>query len=334
MHLQAKTKVTNWICQLVISLCLCSSQAAEIFWGAASQSFGIIPVTPLGESGPDNSGFSQGGSLSYTVQMVQSAIQLEIQQTIYTPKDALKNTPTAQKGNPPFAGWTSASIGYYQNTKPAQLFHLKNLTMAHLIHPSVEAGLTGPDSKAQSTQKFINGLLGNDDDLGWKDQTTNKRGMIIRYDHTLKMHYRFNELLGIELAPHVTGAIGNILQYAAIGGHVRLGSSLTDSLGPPRFTLTANSHTPDKRSLTDSYWNVFAGWEKRWMHTNAFLTSNTIVSNQSLVKLTDHVNAIHVGSEFSLFNLKATITFERQTPDFQTKKSPSYLTRLGISYQT
>src|SRR3546814_4428144 len=89
--------------------------------------------------------------------------------------------------------------------------------------------------------------------------------------------------LGVDLTPHIGGALGNVYTYGAGGVTLRLGEDLPSDYGPPRLRPALPGS--DYFRPSDWFgWYLFVGAEGRLMVRNIFLDGNTFEDSHSVDK--------------------------------------------------
>lgn len=215
--------------------------------------------------------FPEGGSLR---------IAYSAGQNIFTPDDI--RDPAPPEDTRPYAGWLYAGVGIVSE-KDDQLDSL-----------DLNIGMVGPASLAERTQKTWHDFIGSPEPLGWGTQLENEPGIVLTYERQWRSLFEFNEEnvgllgfwpgLGVDVTPHVGGAVGNVLTYGAVGATLRFGEDLqNDRSGPPRIrpSLPGSGYFDPVDLLG---WYLFAGVEGRVVARNIFLDGNTFEDSRDVDK--------------------------------------------------
>ena len=178
----------------------------------------------------------------------------------------------------PYAGWLYGGIGLISENGD----RLDNLEL--------NVGVVGPASLADKTQIEYHKLIDVDVPEGWDNQLENEPGVVLYYERKWRNLWQlelgdvamFNNL-GVDLTPHLGGALGNVFTYGAGGLTLRLGEDLPNDYGPPRLRPALPGS--DYFRPTDWFgWYLFAGAEGRIVARNIFLDGNTFEDSHSVDK--------------------------------------------------
>jgi len=178
----------------------------------------------------------------------------------------------------PYAGWTYGGIGLVSENGD----RLDNLEL--------NVGMIGPASLADKTQIEYHKLIGVTVPEGWENQLHNEPGVVLYYERKWRNIWEMElgdlamlNNLGVDLTPHLGGALGNVYTYGAGGLTLRFGEDLPSDYGPPRLrpALPGSDYfRPD-----DWFdWYIFAGAEGRLVVRNIFLDGNTFEDSHSVDK--------------------------------------------------
>jgi len=131
--------------------------------------------------------------------------------SMFTPSD-IRN-PDPDPGDRPYAGWLYVTAGL--GIKADRRLDLFWLT----------AGIVGPASLAEQTQKLIHRIAGTDKPRGWDTQPGNEPGFILGWRRSWRA-LAGATVLGNELdvSPHAGGSLGNVFTYANAGLTLRDGA--------------------------------------------------------------------------------------------------------------
>ena len=215
--------------------------------------------------------FPEGGSLR---------ISYSAGQSIFTPDDI--RDPSPPEDTRPYAGWLYAGVGIVSESDD-QIDSL-----------DLNIGMVGPASLAERTQKTWHEFVGSPEPLGWGTQLKNEPGIQLTYERKWRSLIQFDEEdigvlglwpgLGIDVTPHIGGAVGNVLTYGAAGATLRFGEDLRNDLGGPqriRPSLPGSAYFDPVDLLG---WYLFAGAEGRVVARNIFLDGNTFEDSRDVDK--------------------------------------------------
>src|SRR5690606_25458235 len=179
----------------------------------------------------------------------------------------------------PYAGWSYVELTFVSKTA----------TRADII--SIQAGIVGPSSLAEDTQRIAHDLINNDSPQGWDHQLRDEPGINLIYERRHRLIARtFGDRLGFDFIPHGGVSIGNVQTHANLGGTFRLGVNLpTDfgvalSRGGAIGASPADDQDPRVALDRDLSFFVFAGAEGRAVARDIFLDGNTWKDSRSVDK--------------------------------------------------
>jgi hypothetical protein len=244
-------------------------------------------------------------------------------QDIFTPSDISEHALI--EDDRPYAGWTYLGVGLVSENGD----RLDNLEL--------NVGMIGPASLAEKMQTEYHRLIDIQLPEGWDNQLHNEPGVVLYYERKWRniLKAELTELpvfdnLGVDLTPHLGGALGNVFTYAAAGLTLRLGEDLPDDYGAPRLrpALPGSDYfRPD-----DSFgWYFFAGAEGRLVARNIFLDGNTFRDSHSVDKIPTVLDmqaglAVMLGERVRL-----AYTHLWRTKEFHGQDSPDQFGTLSLS---
>jgi len=191
-------------------------------------------------------------------------------QSMYTPTSITQENPP--EGDRPYAGWLYGSVGLIAEDG------------RRLDQLELTAGIVGPASLAEETQKTVHKIIGSDDPKGWHNQLKNEPGLILMYQRSWrKLAEKSVFGMPVDFTPHIGGAAGNIFTYANTGFMVRYGQQPDLDYGPPRIQPSmpgSGFFVPEDRFR----WYVFTGLDGRAVARNIFIDGNTFCDSVSADK--------------------------------------------------
>lgn len=193
-----------------------------------------------------------------------------IGQNMYTPRNITLADP--RRDDRPYAGWLYGAIGVGAETGQ------------QLDQFVLTAGVIGPASHAEQTQKLVHRTIDTDIPRGWDTQLRNEPGLNIMYERSWrKLAAKTFDGHAFDLTPHLGGALGNVYTYANTGLTLRFGESLPLDYGPPRIqpSTPGSYHFIPVDKFT---WYLFAGVDGRAVARNIFLDGNTFEHSRSVKK--------------------------------------------------
>lgn len=237
-------------------------------------------------------------------------------QNMYTPRDLeLVDPPLADR---PYAGWLYATAGVGVETgRQLDVF-------------AVTAGVLGPASFGEQSQKFIHGIIGSTRPKGWDTQLRNEPGIYLTSQRTWRA-ITSKTLVGLDfdVAPHLGGTLGNVYTYANAGFTMRYGKDLPLDFGPPRVQPTVLGGVifePTAKLM--GY--LFASVEGRAVARNIFLDGNTFKDSRSVDK-EPFVGDLQWGLVLTWRNFRVSFTDVFRTREFETQEESEHYGSICLS---
>lgn len=191
--------------------------------------------------------YTAGERLQY---LFADDLGVSLTQNMYTPKDI--SNPDFQPYDRPWAGWMYLSVfkTWYGNHSE--------------VFIEEEAGMTGPDSMAEETQKWFHKMIGSADPQGWKYQVPNHFGDLLVYRFT----YKPLDSKYFAIDPYAGVVVGNLDDNAYIGLNVYAGYNLPAKRNSTRvITFKFGPNDP-----WNPYAYIWAGVEPRYVAYNMLLS--------------------------------------------------------------
>jgi hypothetical protein len=244
---------------------------------------------------------------------------LSLGQNIYTP-DTI-NVATEQYGDRPWAGYSYVSLAVTSGD------------LERIDDVELSAGMVGPASLAEASQKTIHRWVGAQRPLGWGNQLDNEPALNIAWQRRFP---RWWELpLGptlLSFTPHISGAAGNVYTNAAVGGTFRWstdGGFLADNPLRVRPALPGTGYfaRADKPNLI-----LFAGGEERLVGRNIFLDGNSF-SDGPNVRKRNFVTDLQAGAMVTYKNYQVGYTAVRRSEEFYGQESAQIFGALTFGWR-
>jgi hypothetical protein len=126
--------------------------------------------------------------------------------------------------------------------------------------------------------------------------------------------YAFNSDYGMDITPHLGGAVGNVYTYANAGVTFRIGKDLQQDYGPPRVgpSVPGSGYFVPRDTVG---WYLFAGLEGRAVARNIFLDGNTFAASRSVSKR-PFVADLQAGLAVTIDRLRLSYTQVWRTREF------------------
>jgi lipid A 3-O-deacylase len=207
----------------------------------------------------------------------QKNIGVAFGQNIYTPRDISAVVPDPR--DRPYGGWTYLELAFVSKTQ----------AIADTI--AFQAGLIGPHSLAEDTQRLVHKFAHSPRPRGWDYQLRDEVGVNICYERRWRLYARsLYQTVGIDLVPHAGASIGTVQTYANAGGTVRFGYNLPSDFGVQLARPGSVGGTPtddlDPRVALDRNFSVFifGAADGRAVARDIFLDGNTFRESRSVEK--------------------------------------------------
>lgn len=190
-------------------------------------------------------GFSALGNSS------QQAYGLSLRQSIITPEDIEVVPPLLD--DLPYAGHLSIDAGVFR------------WTQRQLVGYELSIGVVGPESGAESTQRWFHKMIGSSRPRGWHHQlgTDWQGGVRATYGHRFELpslNTLEQEWIAISRASLDTYRSG-----AEFGMSWRLGRNLPRNFAPDYASLSSSAALPGLFSHSLPGWSIFASASSEWV---------------------------------------------------------------------
>lgn len=249
-------------------------------------------------------------------------------QSIFTPDDI--SDPNPPEDSRPYAGWLYAGIGLVSE-KDDRIDVL-----------DLNIGMVGPASLADETQTIWHDFIGVPEPRGWDTQIENEPGILLTYERKWRSLLQFDEEdigvlglwpgLGVDLTPHVGGALGNVLTYGAAGATLRFGENLRNDLGGPqriRPSLPGSAYFDPVDLLG---WYLFAGAEGRVVARNIFLDGNSFTDSRDVEKEI-LVGDLQFGAAVIFPFARVAYTHIIRSKEFKTQADVDQFGAISVSFR-
>ena len=201
--------------------------------------------------------------------------EVTFEQDIFTPRNKQRINPDPR--DRPYAGWLHLGFGLIQDTGKSQLDHL-----------GFELGVIGPSSQAAQAQNRFHLAIDVATAQGWGFQLHDQIGGTIDYERHWRLAYREMGDLGFDFLPEAGLTVGNVYDYAEIGGRIRFGRNLRADYGPGRIRPG-----PDGTAYYNADYIApglpivaygFLGTQGRIVGRDIFLDGNDFQASRSITK--------------------------------------------------
>ena len=263
------------------------------------------------------------GYLPFFSQQGKVRISYALGQSIFTPSDI--STETLIENDRPYAGWLYAGLGLVSDSRSGSGNFKRRRDSLEL-----NIGMVGPASQAEQVQVSGHKFRGATEPRGWDHQLKNEPGIMLIYDRQWQGRYDIKiDSLGLELTPHIGGALGNIMTYAATGFTVRFGRHLDSDYGVPLIRPGLPGSVYFARN-SGFGWYLFTGFEGRAVLQNIFLDGNTFTDSHSVDK-EPLVGDFQAGLVFTWKDYRLSFTSVHRTREFDGQDSSTRYGAISLS---
>ncbi len=248
---------------------------------------------------------------------------LVLGQNIYTPENGGLVNPDPR--DRPYAGWLYGGVGLMQDSRSDQFEEL-----------DLKLGVVGPGSMASETQTKFHLLINVATFHGWHAQLHDEPALDVFY--TRKWRYwqpiGGNPDWAWDVIPDVGARIGNVYDYLAGGGMIRLGRNLKVDYGPPHVDLNMGSDyiNPDHADAGAFGFYGFLGAEGRAVGRNIFLDGNSFKPSASVDK-EPLVGDLEGGLAGTWGHWRLAYTYVYRSEEFEHQHAPDHYGSLNLTFR-
>jgi len=243
-------------------------------------------------------------------------------QNMYTPEDWRPFNPDGRDW--PFAGWLYSGVGMMQDTDGKSFEEL-----------DLKLGLVGPGSLANQTQTKYHLLINVQPFNGWHTQLHNEPTLDLYYARKwrLPLPVSEDELWGFDLLPEAGARVGNVFDYASVGGMARFGANLKMDYGPPHIEMNSGADyiNPTRAVRGDLGGYVFAGALGRVVARNIFLDGNSFKSSPHVSKI-PAVGDFEGGFALLYQHWRLAYTYVFRTHEFESEAGYDHYGSLNLTF--
>jgi hypothetical protein len=137
--------------------------------------------------------------------------------------------------------------------------------------------------------------------------------------------------MGVDVTPHVGGALGNVFTHLATGFTIRIGDDLPNDYGPPRIRPSLPGS--DFFVTDDPFgWYLFVGVEGRLVGRNIFLDGNTFTDSHSVDKKRI-VGDLQAGLAMTAGDARISYTYVLRAREFEGQNNKDGFGSINLSYR-
>lgn len=251
-------------------------------------------------------------------------IEYALGQSIFTPEDTKRRDLIVD--DRPYAAWLyvgAALIAYDES--PGSLRRMETLAL--------ELGVVGPWALGEEVQNGFHDHIGVSRAEGWSNQLRDEPGLVLSYEHKWRSLWEPPEIygIGVEIMPHVGGALGNVMTFGQVGASLRIGANLPDDFGPPRIRpgMPGSGYFKGRPDRLGIY--VFGGAEARAVLRNIFLDGNTFRDSHS-VDRAPLVYDLQAGLALTYDRWRLSYTHVYRSPEIEGQISGDRFGAVALSW--
>lgn len=206
----------------------------------------------------------------------QFNVGVALGQMMFTPEDTQARTLVSN--DRPYAGWLYGALSFVSKTDD----------VADTLE--LQLGAIGPASLAEQAQRLVHDIRDLPKPRGWDNQLENEPGLLVYYERKWRV-FRTALVHDVEFdfITHAGGAIGNVADYLAAGGEVRLGWRLPHDFGTSLIRPGGDANAPTVVSAGAGVAHslgvyLFAGFGGRLVGRDIFLDGNTFEDSHDVDK--------------------------------------------------
>ncbi len=233
-------------------------------------------------------------------------VSINITQSLFTPRDTQIDPPNPR--DRPYAGELLATFGLIHDT--AMTRDLVSLSL----------GMVGPSALGEEVQNGFHNIIGDTPNRGWHYQVQDQVAAQLLFQRTWRLPLVQLGPLETDVLPSVTASVGDIREYAQIGGQVRIGQGLGSDFGTARIPPGLNGS--DAYTNTQPIaWYAFAGGDGQAVGYDVTLDGSAFRNSTPSVQRIWDVGEFEGGVAIMAFGLRLTYTQTWQTQEFKGAKA-------------
>ncbi|MBI3516251.1 MAG: lipid A deacylase LpxR family protein [Proteobacteria bacterium] len=240
-------------------------------------------------------------------------------QNMYTPENTGRSTPDPR--DRPYAGWLYGGVGVMQDTNGAQFDRF-----------ALRLGTIGPSSGAGQLQTKWHLLIQVSQPQGWRAQLRDEPTLDLYRERKWRIHRPLGSGLEFDALPQVSLRVGNVYDYVAAGGMIRLGKNLKVDYGPPHIDENLGATYVNPLPDSEWAWYGFLGTEGRLVGHNIFLDGNSFQRSASVAREIAVADA-EAGVAMVWQHLRLAYTYVYRSNEFRTQDHPDHYGSFTVTFR-
>jgi hypothetical protein len=233
-------------------------------------------------------------------------ISLELTQSLFTPRDTQSDPPNPN--DRPYAGELLLTGGLVHDTAGTR----------DLV--ALSLGVVGPAALGEEVQNGFHSIIGDTSNRGWHYQVPDEVAANLLVQRTWRLPLADFGPVQVDVLPSATAAIGDVRDYAQLGGVARIGQGLNSDFGTARIEPGLNG-SDAFTATAPIVWYAFAGADGQAVAYDVSLDGNKFRNDTPSVHRTWDVGEFEAGLAAIFYGVRVTYTQTWQTQEFRGARS-------------
>ncbi|WP_018275218.1 lipid A deacylase LpxR family protein [Teredinibacter turnerae] len=244
-------------------------------------------------------------------------ISYQFGQIMSTPEDI--TTPELIADQQPYAGLLMGRINFY------------GLTEQSSRRLGFIAGVVGPASGAEQSQKLVHHITGSKQPQGWDNQLKTEPVFRLESSRTRRLWTtQFGRTLGGDVSAIAEGGIGNLASDLGFGMRLRFGARLNESF-PIAMDLPGREINPTA-GMHNTHWHFFINLEGRYVFNDILIEGNSYQDSHG-VELTHEQVRLGFGASINLGNWAFTYEGAFTSKEYATQPGTGKFGSISFTYR-
>ena len=244
-------------------------------------------------------------------------------QSIFTPEDT--SATALVRDDRPYAGWLYGGISVHAETKRTNA----RRPLDTLDTVELDFGIVGPYALGRQVQNGVHELIGVAKSDCWGNQLDNEPGIILISERRWRTTPLRSFGLELDVIPHLSGSLGNVMTFASAGAMFRIGQELDIDYGPPLIHPSLSGLAAVDSSSRFA-WYLFVAAQGRAVARDIFLDGNTFSSSHSVDRKT-FVGDFQVGAAVIVKGARLAVTQVFRTRVFEGQRQADRFGAVSLS---
>ena len=233
-------------------------------------------------------------------------LAIDVSQSLFTPRFTQLSVPLST--DRPYVGELLVSGGLVHDGSASR--EVLSLTL----------GVIGPDALGEQVQNGFHSIIGDTPNRGWRYQLPDQPAFELVGQRTLRVSLVDLGPIETDVLPSGTIGIGDIRDYAQLGGTLRFGQGLASDYGTPRIMPGLNG-SDAYTSVRPFAWYAFAGVDGQAVGYDVSLDGSTFRKGSRGVHRVWDVGEFEGGLAVLWHGLRFSYTQTWQTQEFRGAKA-------------